>query len=495
MKSLNLRTTLIMLLLLTVAIWLMSRDKDSGVREIMFSEFIGAVIKGEVKPPVIIRGLEIYGELKNGRKFLTRKEDGREISQELERHKVAYRVEAVADNSFWNMLLIGVLPLAIMAIFFFVILRRGIKNMDGGAMDFRNAKTKRLDTKNQRKVTFADVAGIDEVKEDVVEVVEYLRGKDTFSELGGRIPKGILLIGPSGVGKTLLARAIAGEAGVSFLSISGSEFVEMFVGVGAARVRSLFEQARRESPCIVFVDEIDAMGRQRGTGLGGGHDEREQTLNQLLVEMDGFEENSGIILVAATNRPDILDPAFVRPGRFDRKIYVPRPDINGRLAILKVHGRNKKFDKAVDLAVIARVTIGATGADLENMLNEAALIAGRRGKKAIDMNDLEYAGERVAMGRERRSLKVSDRDKRVVAVHESGHAILSLLCPGAEPLRKVSIVPRNEALGVTMTLPEDDRYLMSKVQIMSYVLVFLGGRAAEEICYGQEGVTDRKSVV
>jgi len=354
------------------------------------------------------------------------------------------------------------------------------------ALSFGKSKAKLLNTSG-KKVTFKDVAGVEEAKEELQEIVEFLKEPQKFQKLGGRIPKGVLLMGPPGTGKTLLARAIAGEANVPFFSISGSDFVEMFVGVGASRVRDLFEQGKKNAPCIIFIDEIDAVGRHRGAGLGGGHDEREQTLNQLLVEMDGFESNEGVILIAATNRPDVLDPALLRPGRFDRRVVVDRPDINGRLGILKVHTRNIPLDENVNLSVIARGTPGFAGADLSNLVNEAALIAARRNKKKVDMDDFEFAKDKVIMGVERKTLMLTDEEKRVTAYHEAGHALVAAFTPGSDPLHKVTIIPRGRALGLTMQLPTEDKYTYRKQYVEAQIAILMGGRVAEELT--QDDVT------
>ncbi|MBS1109006.1 MAG: rane protease FtsH catalytic subunit, partial [Anaeromyxobacteraceae bacterium] len=355
----------------------------------------------------------------------------------------------------------------------------------GKAMSFGKSKAK-LMTEHHNKVTFADVAGIDESKDELEEIISFLKDPKKFTKLGGRIPKGVLLMGPPGTGKTLLARAVAGEAGVPFFSISGSDFVEMFVGVGASRVRDLFEQGKKNAPCIIFIDEIDAVGRHRGAGLGGGHDEREQTLNQLLVEMDGFESNEGVILIAATNRPDVLDPALLRPGRFDRRIVVPRPDLGGRLGILKVHTRKVPLDAGMDLTKIARGTPGFSGADLENLVNEAALYAARRNKEKVEGNDFEYAKDKVLMGTERRSLIISDKEKRTTAVHEAGHALVAKVLPNADPLHKVTIIPRGRALGLTQQLPEEDRLNINQEFALNQIAILMGGRVAEELTFGQK---------
>ena len=376
------------------------------------------------------------------------------------------------------------LPLIVLVaiwIFFMKQMQAG----SGRAFSFGKSRA-RIIVDQSKKVTFADVADIEEAKEEVKEIIEFLKDPKKFQRLGGKMPKGVLLVGPPGTGKTLLAKAIAGEAGVPFLSISGSEFVEMFVGVGAARVRDLFEQAKRHAPCIVFIDEIDAVGRHRGAGLGGGHDEREQTLNQLLVEMDGFDTSEGVVILAATNRPDILDPALLRPGRFDRRVVIPKPDVKGRLEILKVHTRNKPLAEDVDLEVIAKGTPGFSGADLANLVNEAALIAARKGKDKIYMEDFEEAKDKVLMGTERKSMIISEREKRLIAYHEAGHALVAKLIPGADPVHKVTIIPRGLALGVTQQLPEEDRHVHTKDYLLKLITVLLGGRAAEEIVFGQQ---------
>jgi cell division protease FtsH len=366
----------------------------------------------------------------------------------------------------------------------FIFFMRQLQAGGGKAMSFGKSKAKLL-SDHQNKITFKDVAGIEEAKDEVEEIISFLKDPKKFTRLGGRIPKGVLMMGPPGTGKTLLARAIAGEAGVPFFSISGSDFVEMFVGVGASRVRDLFEQGKKNAPCIIFIDEIDAVGRHRGAGLGGGHDEREQTLNQLLVEMDGFESNDGVILIAATNRPDVLDPALLRPGRFDRRIVVPRPDVKGRLGILQVHTKKTPLGPNVDLEVIAKGTPGFSGADLENLVNEAALLAARRDKDKLEMADFEMAKDKVLMGTERRSMIISEREKRTTAYHEAGHALVARMLPGADPVHKVTIIPRGRALGVTQQLPPEDRLNMSKEFAQNQIAILMGGRLAEEIIFGQ----------
>ncbi len=410
---------------------------------------------------------------------------------ELTKRLIAHHIKVTGDNTASSPglslnLLAWLIPFVVVVVFVLIIARQ-LQSGGSQALSFGRSRAKLL-TENRPKVPFADVAGVDEAKQELGEVVEFLKFPKKFQQLGARIPKGLLLLGPPGSGKTLLARAIAGEAGVPFFSISGSDFVEMFVGVGASRVRDLFEQAKKSSPCIVFIDEIDAVGRQRGAGLGGGHDEREQTLNQLLVEMDGFDVNTGVILIAATNRPDVLDPALLRPGRFDRQVVVDRADVVGRAQILTVHSRNKPLAPDVRLEVLARRTPGFSGADLENLLNEAALLAARNNKTQIDMHDCEEAIDRVVAGPERKSRIMSQREKELVAYHESGHALTAKLLPNADPLHKVTIIPRGMALGITMQLPTEDRYLMTKAEIVDRIMVLLGARAAEELIF-QENTT------
>ncbi|MBA3692675.1 MAG: ATP-dependent zinc metalloprotease FtsH, partial [Acidobacteria bacterium] len=393
-----------------------------------------------------------------------------------------------ASSSGWGwILLINALPFLLLIGFLAFTLRQ----MQAGgnkALSFGKSKAKLLNNQ-QKRVTFKDVAGVEEAKEELQEIIEFLKDPQKFQKLGGKIPKGVLMVGPPGTGKTLLAKAIAGEANVPFFSISGSDFVEMFVGVGASRVRDLFEQGKKNAPCIIFIDEIDAVGRHRGAGLGGGHDEREQTLNQLLVEMDGFESNDGVILVASTNRPDVLDPALLRPGRFDRRVVVGRPDVKGREAILKVHTRKIPLDEAVDINVIARGTPGFTGADLANIVNEAALSAARFNKKVVTMSDFEVAKDKVTMGAERKSMILSDEEKKLTAYHEAGHTLVGLKVPSADPVHKVSIIPRGMALGVTMQLPEGDRHSYTKEHLTSQIAILMGGRIAEEIYLGANNIT------
>ena len=398
---------------------------------------------------------------------------------------INYKIEKREEGSMWPQLLLSWLPmLLLIAIFFFFM--RQLQSGGGKAMSFGKSKA-RLLTDSQNRITFKDVAGVEEAKEEVEEIIAFLKDPKKFTKLGGRIPKGVLMMGSPGTGKTLLARAIAGEAGVPFFSISGSDFVEMFVGVGASRVRDLFEQGKKNAPCIIFIDEIDAVGRHRGAGLGGGHDEREQTLNQLLVEMDGFESNDGVIIIAATNRPDVLDPALLRPGRFDRRIVVPRPDLRGRIGILNVHVRRVPLSASVDLEVIARGTPGFSGADLESLVNEAALIAARRDKDKVDMVDFEEAKDKVLMGAERRSMIISDKEKRTTAVHEAGHALVARFVGAeADPVHKVTIIPRGRALGLTQQLPTEDRLSMTREFAQNTICILMGGRVAEEVIFGQK---------
>jgi cell division protease FtsH len=417
---------------------------------------------------------------------------GTDIVSQLIEKGVRVEVAVQEHGGWWLTFLVSWLPI-LLFIGIWIYMMRQVSGGGGGgargAFSFGKSRAK-VYIDEKPKVTLNDVAGMDEVKEEVKEIIEYLKDPIRFQRLGGRPPKGVLLYGEPGVGKTLLAKAIAGEAHVPFISVSGSDFVEMFVGVGAARVRDLFETAKKHAPCIIFIDEIDAVGRSRGAfNLGGGHDEREQTLNQLLVEMDGFDTSEGIIVIAATNRPDILDPALLRPGRFDRQIFIPKPDVRGRYEILKVHARNKKLAPNVDLEIVARATPGFTGADLENILNEAALLAARKGKEYIEMEDIEEAIDRVTMGLERKGMVISPKEKEKIAYHEAGHAIMSLMVPGSDALHKVSIIPRGMALGVTQQLPIDDKHMYDRQDLMGRLIVLFGGRAAEEVFYGKEGIT------
>ena len=450
--------------------------------ELSYSDFLNRVEKGQVKA-VTIEGEKISGILNNQNSFYTYAPKDTDLVPILRKAGVKITVKPHHENPWYLSLLASWLPM-ILLVGVWIFFMRQMQAGSGRAFSFGRSRA-RMVTGEQVKVTFKDVAGIDEAKEELQEVIEFLRDPQKFTKLGGRIPKGVLLIGPPGTGKTLLAKAIAGEAGVPFFSISGSDFVEMFVGVGAARVRDLFSQAKKNAPCIIFIDEIDAVGRHRGAGLGGGHDEREQTLNQLLVEMDGFEGNEGIIVVAATNRPDILDPALLRPGRFDRQVVVPAPDVKGRESILQVHTRRIPLAPDVDLSVLARSTPGFTGADLENLVNEAALIAARRGKNQVEMEDFEEAKDKILMGRERKSAVISEEERRITAYHEAGHTMVAKLLPGTDPVHKVTIVPRGQALGLTQQLPLDERHTYPKEYLLKRLMILLGGRAAEEIVFNE----------
>ncbi len=453
-----------------------------------YSEFLNKVEDGSVKS-VIIGKDSIRGRLADEQQFATNSTLGADpqLVERLRANNVTFAMEAEAQTSIWMLLLYQSLPfLLILGVAFFVM-RQMQKNAGSGAMGFGRSKAKLLTEKHGR-VTFDDVAGIDEAREELQEIVEFLKDPTKFARLGGKIPKGALLVGSPGTGKTLLARAIAGEANVPFFTISGSDFVEMFVGVGASRVRDMFEQAKKNAPCIVFIDEIDAVGRHRGAGLGNGNDEREQTLNQLLVEMDGFESNEGIIIIAATNRPDVLDPALLRPGRFDRQVVVPRPDIEGREKILAVHMKKTPLAPDVDSRTLARGTPGFSGADLANLVNEAALLAARKGKRLIAMKEFEEAKDKVMMGAERKSMVMTDEEKRATAYHEAGHALVSLHVDGCDPLHKVTIIPRGRALGVTWNLPERDRYSMSMKQMKARLALCFGGRIAEQLIYGEDAL-------
>lgn len=448
-----------------------------------YSDFIAKVQSGEVAS-VEIKPEErtLFGQTSSGEKFMVVYPEDPKLTSLLIEKKVNIEANPPSRPSFLTQVFFNFGPILLLLLFFLFMMRQ---TQGGGAGPMAFGKSRaRLISGGQPKVTFNDVAGVDEAKEELQEVVDFLKDPKKYQALGAKVPKGVLLVGPPGTGKTLLAKAVAGEAGVAFFSISGSDFVEMFVGVGAARVRDLFEQGKKHAPCIIFIDEIDAVGRQRGAGLGGGHDEREQTLNALLVEMDGFNTTGGLILIAATNRPDVLDPALLRPGRFDRQVVVDRPDLKGREAILKVHARNVKMAEGVDLSVIARRTPGFSGADLANVINEAALLAARRNKPAVEILELEEAIDRVMAGPERRSRVLSDREKTIVAYHESGHAIVAKLSPGADPVHRVSIIPRGHAaLGYTLQVPEEDRFLTSKSELLGRIRTLLGGRAAEELVF------------
>jgi len=446
--------------------------------EIIFSEFMGGVERGDVRE-VVIQGHHIQGKYKNGEPFRTFAPDDPELVKSLRDKGVKIAAKAEDESPWYMILLLNWLPMLLLVGVWIFFMRQ--MQMGGGkAMSFGKSRAKLL-TENQHRVTFSDVAGVDEAKDDLQEIIAFLKDPKKFTKLGGRIPKGCLLVGAPGTGKTLLARAVAGEAGVPFFSISGSDFVEMFVGVGASRVRDLFVQGKKNAPCIIFIDEIDAVGRHRGAGFGGGNDEREQTLNQLLVEMDGFESNEGVILVAATNRPDVLDPALLRPGRFDRHVVVPRPDIRGREGILQVHTRKVPLSTDVDVSILARSTPGFTGADLENLVNEAALLAARNDKEKVNMVDLELAKDKVMMGAERRSMIISDEEKRNTAYHEAGHALVAKLLPGADPIHKVTIIPRGMAMGLTQQLPIDEKHTYSRDYLLTNLVILFGGRVAEEL--------------
>ncbi len=456
-------------------------NNTSKKPQINYTEFLAQLKDKNVTKVTLVQN-NITGTLSNGTEFTTvaptyPNNDGNLI-QTLESNGVQIKAENPPDPPWWSTILSSFLPILLLIGVWFFIMQQ---NQGGGGRVMSFGKSRAKMNTNKVKVTFEDVAGADEAKQELQEVVEFLKKPKKFNDLGARIPKGVLLFGPPGTGKTLLAKAVAGEAGVAFFTISGSDFVEMFVGVGASRVRDLFEQAKKNSPCIVFIDEIDAVGRQRGAGLGGGHDEREQTLNQLLVEMDGFAANEGIIIIAATNRPDILDPALLRPGRFDRQIVVDRPDIKGREAILKVHTRNKPIAPDVNIDLLARQTPGFTGADLSNLVNEGALLSARRDKKTIGMTELEESIERVMVGPERKSKVITDKDKRLTAYHEGGHALVGLLLPNADPVHKVTIIPRGRAGGYTLSLPKEDRSYHTRSELMDQLKVALGGRVAEEV--------------
>ncbi|WJQ10714.1 ATP-dependent zinc metalloprotease FtsH [Geobacillus stearothermophilus] len=487
------RNTIFYLLIFLVVIGVVSFFNGTNQRTepMTYDAFITHLENGDVESFSIKpeRGVyEIKGRLKTyneGQYFSTYVMNSDKVLDRIDAAAARTRVEVVPadETSGWVTFFTSIIPFVIMFILFFFLLNQA---QGGGSrvMNFGKSRA-RLYTDDKRKVRFRDVAGADEEKEELVEIVEFLKDPRKFAELGARIPKGVLLVGPPGTGKTLLARAVAGEAGVPFFSISGSDFVEMFVGVGASRVRDLFETAKKNAPCIIFIDEIDAVGRQRGAGLGGGHDEREQTLNQLLVEMDGFNGNEGIIIIAATNRPDILDPALLRPGRFDRQITVDRPDVKGREAVLRVHARNKPLDESVDLKAIAMRTPGFSGADLENLLNEAALVAARRNKKKIDMSDIDEATDRVIAGPAKKSRVISEKERRIVAFHEAGHTVIGMVLADAEMVHKVTIVPRGQAGGYAVMLPKEDRYFMTKAELMDKITGLLGGRVAEEIVFNE----------
>jgi cell division protease FtsH len=446
--------------------------------DVIFSDFMAQLDKGEITK-VIIKANHISAILKDGTRIRTYSADYPDMVKVLRERNVQIEVKPPDENPWYITFLVTWGPFILFLGLWFFLMRQ-MQIGGNKALSFGKSRARIL-TEERKKITFSDVAGIDEAKEEVAEIIEFLRDPRKFQKLGGRIPKGVLIVGPPGTGKTLLAKAIAGEAGVPFFSISGSDFVEMFVGVGASRVRDLFEQGKKHAPCIIFIDEIDAVGRLRGAGLGGGHDEREQTLNQLLVEMDGFDTTEGVILIAATNRPDVLDPALLRPGRFDRQIVVNRPDLRGRTEILKVHTKKVPVAPDVELEKIARGTPGFSGADLENLVNEAALWAARQNKKVVELVDFETAKDKVLMGAERKSMVLSDEEKRVTAYHEAGHALMAKLLPGTDPVHKVTIIPRGRALGMTMQLPTDDRHNYSKEFLYNNLAILLGGRVAEEL--------------
>src|SRR5574337_360676 len=468
--------------LIMVLVFNIFNQNQPQEKELIFSDFMAKVTKGEVAE-VIVKGADIKGKLTSGEVFRTYTPDDKDMISELRQKGVRIIAKPVDGNPWYVNMLLSWLPMLLFIgvwIFF-------MRQMQGGgvkALSFGKSRARLLSDK-QSKVTFADVAGADEAKEELREIIEFLKDPPRFQKLGGRIPKGVLLMGPPGTGKTLLARAIAGEANAPFFSISGSDFVEMFVGVGASRVRDLFDQGKKHAPCIIFMDEIDAVGRHRGAGLGGGHDEREQTLNQLLGEMDGFESNDGVILVAATNRPDVLDPALLRPGRFDRQVVVARPDLKGREGILRVHTKKIPLDADVNLTLLARGTPGFSGADLANLVNEAALLAARHNKKTVCMVDFENAKDKVLMGVERKSVVISEEERKVTAYHEAGHTLVAKVLPGTDPIHKVTIIPRGRALGMTQQLPVDEKHNYAKEYLLNEIAIMMGGRVAEELVIGQ----------
>lgn len=474
------KNVLFYLLIIMVIIWMFDLygEKNSKPADISYTSFMQHVQQDEIKQVTIVDNV-ISGKLKDGKEFSTVAPNDSKLVEKLEAKKVDIKAELPPQPPWWMSILSSILPMLIIVGLWFMLMNQGGAG-GGKVMNFGKSRARRYD-EEKLKITFKDVAGAEEAKQELEEVVEFLKHPQKYNDLGAKIPKGVLLYGPPGTGKTLLAKAVAGEAGVPFFSISGSDFVEMFVGVGASRVRDLFDQAKKSAPCIVFIDEIDAVGRQRGAGLGGGHDEREQTLNQLLVEMDGFSVNEGIIMIAATNRPDILDPALLRPGRFDRQIVVDRPDIKGRTEILKVHVKGKPIGPDVNLDVIAQRTPGFTGADLSNLVNEAALLTARKDKKAINMPEMEEAAERVIMGPERKSRVISDKEKRLTAYHEGGHTIVGMLLEHTDPVHKVTIIPRGRAGGYTLSLPKEDKYYATRSEMLDELKVLLGGRVAEAL--------------
>jgi len=476
----------LLLLLFGLFFWSIVTKQQPRDTEISFTHFVQAVEENKVAE-VTIQGQHVRGRYRDdqghaGEAFKTFAPEYPDLVRMLREKGVDIEAKP-EDNEPWYVVALVQWAPMLLLIGVWIFFMRQMQVGGGKAMSFGKSRAKLL-TENQHKVTFSDVAGIEESKEELEEIIAFLKDPKKFTKLGGRIPKGVLLVGPPGTGKTLLARAVAGEAGVPFFSISGSDFVEMFVGVGASRVRDLFVQGKKNAPCIIFIDEIDAVGRHRGAGLGGGHDEREQTLNQLLVEMDGFETNEGVILIAATNRPDVLDPALLRPGRFDRRVVVPRPDVKGREGILRVHMRRVPISENVDISLLARQTPGFAGADLENLVNEAALLAARHNKEKVEMTDFEIAKDKVMMGSERRSMIISDSERRITAYHEAGHALVAKLVPGTDPVHKVTIIPRGMALGLTQQVPLDDRHTYSREYLLGDLAIFFGGRAAEELVLG-----------
>ena len=478
----NLTLWMVIGLIVMLPLTVFQGTRQSGQEQPNFSDFLNAVEQGRVDAVVIRGNLVTYALKDGGATQKTYVVDDPNLVKTLRDHGVKIAVQPHDSNPWYAMLLLWVPMLLFIGLWIFFM--RQMQGVGAKVLSFGKARARRISEK-QNKVTFQDVAGIDEAEEELREIIEFLRDPQKFQKLGGKIPKGVVLVGPPGTGKTLLAKAIAGEANAPFFSISGSDFVEMFVGVGASRVRDLFAQGKKHAPCIIFMDEIDAVGRRRGAGLGGGHDEREQTLNQLLVEMDGFETNDGVILIAATNRPDVLDPALLRPGRFDRQVVVPRPDVKGREEILRVHARRIPLAPNVELKVLARGTPGFSGADLANLVNESALLAARQNKKFVEMTDFENAKDKVLMGVERRSMIISDAEKRTIAYHEAGHTLVADFLPGTDPVHKVTIIPRGRALGLTQQLPLDDKYNYSREYLINQITILLGGRAAEEIVLNQ----------
>ena len=466
-----------------IMVFNMFQQAPQGHNRLSYTEFLNRVDEGQILS-VTIQGSTLIGKTSSGDVQCYAPRDGNLVNRLMEKN-IEIKADPPDEQSWFVSVFVSWFPMLLLVAVWIFFMRQ-MQTGSGKAMSFGRARARLLNQEDEKnRVTFDDVAGVDEAKEELSEVVEFLSNPKKFTRLGGRIPKGVLLVGPPGTGKTLLARAVAGEAGVPFFSISGSDFVEMFVGVGASRVRDLFVQGKKNAPCLIFIDEIDAVGRKRGAGLGGGHDEREQTLNQLLVEMDGFESNEGVILIAATNRPDVLDPALLRPGRFDRQVVVPTPDVRGRRRILDVHTKKTPLGKDVNLEVIAKGTPGFSGADLENLVNEAALQAAKQNQNKLVMSDFEFAKDKVLMGRERRSLILSDEEKKITAYHEGGHALAARLLPGSDPVHKVTIIPRGRALGVTMQLPEEDRHGYSRQWLKNNLVVLLGGRVAEEIIFNE----------